>query len=238
DLSSNKLTRIHKDTVEGLTDHLNNFFLADNKLTSVPDLTGPKTLGSLRLQGNRITDLSRIATSGIGQVFELVLTFNNITHINKRTFSGLSSLTTLDLSSNELTYIHRGTVEGLTDKLNNLRLQENEITDLSRIATSGIEHVYDLVLTFNNITHINKRTFSGLASLTTLLLIRNNLTFIAKDVFYETPRLKSLFLHSNAITYIEKKTFDRLDLKQLTIFDNPLNSLPDGMFDEMANHTK
>ncbi|XP_027059556.1 vasorin-like [Pocillopora damicornis] len=95
DLSSNKLTRIHKDTVEGLTDHLNNLylqknaletigdgtlnqfkslqrcFLADNKLTSVPDLTGPKTLGSLRLQGNRITDLSRIATSGIGQVFEL-----------------------------------------------------------------------------------------------------------------------------------------------------------------------
>ncbi|XP_022807955.1 platelet glycoprotein V-like [Stylophora pistillata] len=94
------------------------------------------------------------------------------------------------------------------------------------------------MINFNKITHINNRTFAGLSSLNTLMLIRNNLAFIAKDVFDETPLLESLFLHSNAIKTIESKSFDRLVLKQLTIFDNPIPMLPDDIFDKMTNNTK
>nr|XP_058944081.1 leucine-rich repeat-containing protein 15-like [Pocillopora verrucosa] len=188
-------------------------WLDNNKLTSVPDLTGPKTLSSLHLQENEITDLSRIATSGIGHVYNLLLSNNRIDHLPPNIFHNTLVIGSLDLSFNKL--------KSLPDGIFN-----------------GLDQLKILVLTFNNITHINRRTFSGLSSLTTLLLIKNKLTFIAKDVFDETPSLKSLFLHSNAITNIEKETFDRLDLSQLTIFDNPLNSLPDGIFDRMANETQ
>ncbi|XP_022807952.1 putative leucine-rich repeat-containing protein DDB_G0281931 isoform X1 [Stylophora pistillata] len=93
------------------------------------------------------------------------------------------------------------------------------------------------MISFNNISNINNRTFSGLSSLKTLMLIKNKLTNISNDVFDETA-LQSVFLHSNAIKTIERESFSRLNLKQLTIFDNPLHSLPDGMFDEMDNNTK
>ncbi|XP_022799326.1 putative leucine-rich repeat-containing protein DDB_G0281931 isoform X2 [Stylophora pistillata] len=199
--------------MEGLTDQLKTFYLDYNKLTSVPDLTGPDSMITLRLQSNKIRDLSRIATSGIGRVFELRLGNNKIDLLPINIFQNTSVVEGLDLSSNSLQ-----------------SLPDNVFKRLDQLNT--------LVLTFNNITHINKHTFSGLSSLTTLFLIKNNITFIAKDAFDGTPRLKSLFLHSNAIKTIESTTFDRLVLKQLTIFDNPLSSLPDGIFDEMTNHTK
>lgn len=191
DLSFNNLTHIHQGTMEGLTDqlkalrlqknkletigdgflkqlkNLKKCYLDYNKLTSVPDLTGPDSMVILRLQSNKIRDLSRIATSGIGRVFELRLGNNKIDLLPINIFQNTSVVESLDLSSNSLQ-----------------SLPDNVFKRLDQLNT--------LVLTFNNITHINKHTFSGLSSLTTLFLIKNNITFIAKDAFDGTPRLKSL----------------------------------------------
>nr|XP_058967946.1 putative leucine-rich repeat-containing protein DDB_G0281931 [Pocillopora verrucosa] len=211
-LQGNELETISDGTFNNFG-RLEKCILDNNKLTSVPDLKGLKYIGLLSLQHNRITNLSRIATTGKGHLNKLMLDNNKIDHLPPNIFQVANVTGSLDLSFNKL--------QSLPDK---------GFTKLNRLKI--------LVLTFNNITSINKYTFSGLSNLTTLLLIKNKLTFIPKDVFNGTPRLESLFLHSNAIKTIESKAFDRLRLKQLTIFDNPLSSLPDRIFDKMENDTK
>ncbi|XP_066020959.1 uncharacterized protein [Pocillopora verrucosa] len=236
DLSFNNLTHIHKGTVEGLTDQLTNLYLDGNELetisdgtfkqfkilqrctlrwnnlTSVPDLTGPKVFVNLKLDSNRIKDISRIAKSGIKHLFELLLASNEIDYLPPNIFQNIFIMDSIDLSFNKLQSIP----DGLFNKLGKLQT---------------------LMINFNNISNINNRTFEGLSSLKTLMLIKNKLTFISNGAFDETA-LQSVFLHSNAIKTIGSESFSRLNLKQLTIFDNPLHSLPDGMFDKMDTETK
>ncbi|CAH3143185.1 unnamed protein product, partial [Pocillopora meandrina] len=185
DLSFNNLTHIHKGTVEGLTDQLTNLYLDGNELetisdgtfkqfkilqrctlrwnnlTSVPDLTGPMVFVNLKLDSNRIKDISRLATSGIKHLFELLLASNEIDYLPPNIFQNIFIMDSIDLSFNKLQSIP----DGLFNKLGKLQT---------------------LMINFNNISNINNRTFEGLSSLKTLMLIKNKLTFISNGAFDET----------------------------------------------------
>jgi len=69
-------------------------------------------------------------------------------------------------------------------------------------------------------------------------MIQNNLTVLPEDAFVETS-LQTLFLHSNKIKHIHRRAFNGLNhLTSLTLFNNPLTILREGLFDNTSFNIK
>ncbi|XP_078349481.1 uncharacterized protein LOC144634404 [Oculina patagonica] len=212
-LEENELENIADGTFARFS-NLNRCYLYKNLLRTVPDLTGPTTPIILRLDSNRIADISQLGKAGTKLVaYSLSLDNNQIDHLPTDLFQSVSVLHILDLSFNKLQSI-----------------PDNVFSDLQSLTV--------MYLSFNNITYINRHTLAGLRSLRLLALIKNNLKYIPKDAFARNP-LQSLFLHSNAIQHVDGRAFNELkDLKLLTLFDNPLDFLQDRIFDEISCNAK
>ena len=142
-----------------------------SSLVGIQNLTG---LRDLFLRGNRITDLTPLAT--LTELTRLDLNANaSAEGVRLRDLTGLAGLgklTVLDLGSNRVADLRE--LSGLTS-LTALRLQANSIVDVSPLR--GLESLTSLYLAANSITDVGP--LGGLTRLTTLHLYNNSISEIS-----------------------------------------------------------
>ena len=116
-----------------LPDSLTSLSITNTPLTRVPaSVCQLLNLTTLRLDGNRITELPDNCFTKLTQLVTLSLTHNSIGGLQDGLFDGLQSLVTLDLSSNRISYIGLRVFSNASDltSLRSLELSFNELTSL------------------------------------------------------------------------------------------------------------
>lgn len=119
---------------------------------------------------------------------------NKITEITGRLFSDLSNLKELSLSNNSLKKIDSKTFKGLKN-LETLKLDKNEIKEIDGNSFSDLSNLKELDLESNKLERIYANTFIGLSELKRLHLNNNVITEI--DVILKN--LISFFFLSSGI---------------------------------------
>ncbi|KAL4711335.1 hypothetical protein ACJJTC_019176 [Scirpophaga incertulas] len=116
-----------------------------------------------------------------------------------------------------------------------IRLEQNEITEVGTGAFSQVKRVTRIDLSNNRIMKIAADAFSGLTHLTSLVLYGNKIKELPSGIFHGLTSLQLLLLNSNEITCVRKDTFrDLQNLKLLSLYDNNIRSLANGTFDALT----
>ncbi|KAH9514924.1 hypothetical protein Btru_021378 [Bulinus truncatus] len=208
DLSSNRLTRIERETFRSLT-----------------------KLEYLNLASNRITDISDGAFVGLSELEELNLRGNNMRTLGNASFQGLASLKDLHLGGNVITSLPTGVFLSLST-LEKLHLQRNVISDLLPRTFLGLERLQRLNLSQNLLKTISGHTFSGLASLKRLSLTDNLITDFSVDAFKGLVSLEELLLQDNEISsliFMFGNDFS-FSLSAVSLSGNSIASVPSHVF--------
>ncbi|XP_035692578.1 leucine-rich repeat and fibronectin type-III domain-containing protein 5-like [Branchiostoma floridae] len=200
----------------------------------------PRTITSLKLHHNSITNLRRIGFSLYSKLKELNVNHNKISKVHKQAFSG--QLQKLYLSNNKITYIQPGAFS-LLGWLQELNLNGNKITNIDPGTfsclpgiLSCLSNLRSLNLGNNKITKIPLGTFLNLTSLSSLGLYSNNLTTVLPGTFTNKRRLKHLSLHNNQITDFKTGTFSDLPrLHFLELSSNQLRDIQPGALSNLTN---
>nr|XP_058944624.1 uncharacterized protein LOC131772678 [Pocillopora verrucosa] len=131
------LTKIADGAFNSLS-KLSDLRLDDNNLTSVPDLTGLKTVELMSLRENQIEQLPAEVFQNVNVLYALDLSFNNkLSSIPDRAFSGLKQLEVLFLHFNNISKISSLTFAGLRN-LKMLFLHGNRIKNIDANAFRGL----------------------------------------------------------------------------------------------------
>ncbi|KAL9989472.1 hypothetical protein ACROYT_G004028 [Oculina patagonica] len=236
DLFDNMLSHIEPGTFEGPSDDLMNLFLHFNHLTTIADGTFRRfsKLSDLRFSNNRLTSVPDL--TGLTEVVYLGLDSNQIKNISKLGNSKIKGVFQLDLNGNQIEQLPVNVFQNLPVKFN-LDMSFNKLMSVPDEAFSGCKDLTQLMLSFNSISQIRNRTFTGLKNLRVLMMIKNSLAFIPENAFADNRLLQLLFLHGNEIKYIDGNAFRGLsNLERLTLFGNPFGLLPVKIFDEIASN--
>ncbi|KAL0853154.1 hypothetical protein ABMA27_012914 [Loxostege sticticalis] len=116
-----------------------------------------------------------------------------------------------------------------------IRLEQNEITEVGTGAFSAVKRVTRIDLSNNKIAKIAADAFTGLTHLSSLVLYGNKIKDLPSGIFHGLTSLQLLLLNSNEITCVRKDTFrDLQNLKLLSLYDNNIRSLSNGTFDALT----
>ncbi|OCT80885.1 immunoglobulin superfamily member 10 [Xenopus laevis] len=146
------------------------------------------------------------------------LGYNSLRKLEETDFSGLQKLELLMLHSNEIQAIH-----------------ERAFNDLSSLQV--------LKMSYNKVKSFHKNTFHVLKNLVRLHMDHNKLEFINPESFYGLTSLKLVHLEGNLLRQLHTDTFVTLryidifktsTIKQISLSDNQLSSLPKDMFSYMT----
>merc|ERR1712012_355467 len=217
--------------------------LSSNQLVSIPDrsFSSQRRLKELRMQLNKISELtektwsglSRLEVLGLGhnlidklssKVFkplkhlkELRMQLNRISEIDSEAFAGLSELIVLDLSDNSLEIVPTQALDNLVN-LAELNLGQNNIKIVPDSSFSPLIKLSSLQLSGNKIERVHEKAFSGLQDLTSLNIRDNQLFRIPSHSFSQFTKLQSLDIGQNKFSNIEEESFISLTkLKSLTV---------------------
>lgn len=138
----------------------------------------------------------------------------------------------VDCREKALTKVPDHLPEGTTE----LRLEQNEITDLPPKAFAAYKRLRRIDLSKNQISKVANDAFLGLKSLTSLVLYGNKIKDLPGGIFHGLTSLQLLLLNANEISCIRKDTFKDLhSLNLLSLYDNNIQSLANGTFDSMKS---
>ncbi|XP_025828902.1 protein slit isoform X2 [Agrilus planipennis] len=122
--------------------------------------------------------------------------------------------------------------EGTTE----LRLEQNEITEIPPKAFVAQKRLRRIDLSNNKISKIAPDAFQGLKALTSLVLYGNKIKDLPAGIFQGLVSLQLLLLNANEISCIRKDTFrDLHSLSLLSLYDNNIQSLANGTFDSLKS---
>ncbi|XP_060114464.1 toll-like receptor 13 [Heteronotia binoei] len=162
-------------------------------------------LRNISFRFNRILLVSSHAFGYAPNLDRLHLNINNIAYLDRRALAGLNKLWELRLDNNLLTDLYYLTFHNLTN-LRTLNLRNNHISVLFPQVFHSLGKLRTLDLGGNNIRRLTNRSFEGLMSLSNLYLDGNRIEYInSKDFTPVQSTLKVLDLKSNKITYISMK---------------------------------
>ncbi|XP_071091195.1 protein slit-like isoform X2 [Haliotis cracherodii] len=133
--------------------------------------------------------------------------------------------TELKLENNEINRIKNdGIFKKKLPNLQILDLNDNAIEVIEDGAFEGAEKLTDLLVTNNKLTQLSSASLRGLQHVKSLMLRGNRITCINNVTFTETPRLRVLSLYDNQIRCITQGAFDRLHyLSTLNLMANPFH---------------
>ncbi|CAH0730504.1 unnamed protein product, partial [Brenthis ino] len=116
-----------------------------------------------------------------------------------------------------------------------IRLEQNEITEVGAGAFSAVKRVARIDLSNNKIIKMAADAFNGLIHLTSLVLYGNKIKDLPSGIFHGLTSLQLLLLNSNEITCVRKDTFrDLQSLKLLSLYDNNIRTLQNSTFDSLT----
>ncbi|XP_076372429.1 protein slit-like isoform X3 [Tachypleus tridentatus] len=131
------------------------------------------------------------------------------------------SATELRLEQNQITEIAPGAFS-LYPGLRRIDLSSNQIGKIAGNAFHGLKHLTSLVLYGNKIADLPKGTFKGLTSLQLLLLNANKIGCIRRDAFADLHNLNLLSLYDNSIQSLRNGTFSALhNIQTIHLGRNP-----------------
>ena len=164
------------------------------------------------------------------------LAFPNPTALAAGDFAGLSSLLELKLNNNELTELPVGVFAGLSS-LEVLNLQTNLFTTFPVGVFAGLSSLKVLtVLHSDQLSTLPAGVFAGLSSLRTLEFDKCGLSELPAGVFAGLSSLRELKLQGNSLTELPAEVFAGLSsLRVLYLHGNGLTELPAGLFAELSS---
>lgn len=180
---------------------------------------------------NKNLELSLGTFNGLRELQTLDLGENNLKIIPSDVFCPLDNLQVLNVTHNRIKSVDRlGFGRNCGTGLRSLDLSNNEIkslTDESEI--TGLRRLQELRLQHNNITDISGETFNGLISLRILNISYNNLQSIPEGTFANLKELREIYLNNNLLYELARGVFHRLE--QLLVLDLSNNQLSSAHID-------
>ena len=219
DLSENLITKLARDTFNGLGDSLKYLDLSSNLLEQIDFAFLPlKSLEQLNLRGNRLVKLVVNSFAGLKKLQYLNLDRNRITTIESGTFIHLPNLAHLLISNNLLPNLTR--LDSVTTRL--------QYIDISGIGLEQIPQgidpfVRDLRLARNQIKRINLGDLDNYLHLSLLVLDDNQIEEIEEDALGRLDFLIRLWLNGNHLKTVPLRLPS--SLRELYLEENQINSL-------------
>ncbi|VDD92613.1 unnamed protein product, partial [Enterobius vermicularis] len=254
-LSGNEITTIPQ------LDNLARLITLDfsyNKITEIPEncFSNVKLLKNLKLQGNSICTLPRLALNEIKEKLELLDLSNNcLNHVPAQNLRNSLNMQYLDLSRNSISEIANFELINLP-QLQELRMQRNNLQRIAPMAFMNVpklQHLYlnenllsnfESIRMFQNleILDLSRNQLKELPLLKELPMIKeiradfNQIGKIDTLTFSSNPSLKLINLQNNQISSLSRNGFDSLEqLNVLLLNNNLLASIERGMLDGMRN---
>lgn len=213
DLSRNKLTTISNEL--SFCPALVELILSENGITTLPSLSGIKTLEHLIINDNRLKALPLLG-EGLSKV---EASGNLINELTAATFKLCSKLETLTLNKNSIERIEKGSFSQ-TKSMIVLELKENRLTSFTEVPWS--EKLDILALSFNRLTEFDD--FDRCPNLTVLILNDNKIKKISQNII-KVRQLKTLDLSNNDLPDLPSEIGFISSLVRLQIEGNPLKAI-------------
>ncbi|KAH3752623.1 hypothetical protein DPMN_187244 [Dreissena polymorpha] len=152
----------------------------------------------------------------------------------KLTLYGDSSITVGDRIT-QLTYLRPNSFLDGTE-IRQLTISANNLKILYPFIFQNVPLVENLALQNNNISHISAASFQGLDNLLELRLSDNTLQSLSPNIFNSLTRLEFLFLNGNKLSAIHHNVLQSLkSLKHIDLSRNDFRTLTDTVFDGATN---
>lgn len=179
------------------------------KEITVADATNAKNLTKFRVAYSKQMDKLTAGTFVTGMNLEVLELFKNqISHIDDLTFTNLSStLQQLVLNGNQLTTISKNTFARLGE-LTVLGLRENQIHAIENGAFVDLKKLIVLDLSLNKLKVLSDNIFSGPTALVTLHLQENQIENVGNALYILTA-LEDLHIEDNPIKDIDLRKFTK-----------------------------
>ncbi|XP_022129543.2 toll-like receptor 7 [Pieris rapae] len=180
---------------------------------------------------NKNLELSLGTFNGLKELQALDLGENNLKAIPSDVFCPLRNLQKLNLTYNKLKSVDRiGLGKNCAPDILSLDISHNELKTLNEDSEIAIlRRLQELKLQQNNISDISSEIFSGLISLRILNISHNNLQFIPEGTFSNTKELREIYLNNNKLFELGRAVFHRLE--QLFVLDLSNNQLSSAHID-------
>ncbi|CAG4935786.1 unnamed protein product [Parnassius apollo] len=180
---------------------------------------------------NKNLELSLGTFNGLKELQVLDLGTNNLKAIPPEVFCPLDNLQVLNVTFNKLKSIDRiGFGKNCGSGLTSLDLSYNELKSLSdESEISGLRRLQELRLQHNNITDISGEILNGFTALRILNISNNYLHSIPEGTFTNTKELREVYLNNNLLYELARGVFHRLD--QLLVLDLSNNLLSSAHID-------
>lgn len=201
-------------SLQSLTD----LCLNNNKLTRIEKLTlaGLTSLQTLEMRKNCVQTMAPGCFASASRIRGFFLSNNSLGMLHANQFRGLDGLEKLNLEKSAIWRMEAGCFDGLAN-LKHLYLSMNKLAQI------GVEHfpaMNGLVLLYlaqNRIESIGDGCFRNLRSLEKLNLNNNGLKQVRADVFEGLANLKELNLRYNQLENLDKSVFDQLTKAKIEI---------------------
>ncbi|ESO88930.1 hypothetical protein LOTGIDRAFT_228902 [Lottia gigantea] len=195
-LSYNKISSLQNNTFNDSV-FLQNLFLNNNRMKSLPSFVQLEQLLHLDLKNNRLTFLAEDTFNGLKSLLGMSLRNNNITALPSRLLKDSSKITFLDFSYNLIQFIEKhpdySTPWGHLSELILLRLDNNKIRTLND-ELSYFTKLQFLFLDNNLLSKILPDMFPS--SLVGLELSYNHISYFS-NIFRKLTQLHTLSIQGN-----------------------------------------
>ncbi|XP_014359374.2 toll-like receptor 7 [Papilio machaon] len=180
---------------------------------------------------NKNLELSLGTFNGLKELQILDLGKNNLKSVPSDVFCPLGNLQVLNITYNKIKSIDRiGFGKNCGSGLISLDLSYNELKSLSEESEfTGLRRLQELKLQHNNITDISGEIFNGFPTLRILNISFNYLQSIPDGTFTNTKELREIYLNNNQLYELARGVFHRLD--QLLVLDLSNNQLSSAHID-------
>ena len=182
----------------------------------------PPNIVKLILYGNKITRLEKGVIKN-EHITALEFSSNNISEIEDDTFAD-TKIGYLSIRMNRLNNTKFAAT--LPTFLRILKLNDNEITEISSGSFSKLNRLHSLDLSRNNITEIGAQSLRGLSSLVVLDLKNNQINRIEAGSFQDLNSLEIIVLNNNRIKSTDLWTFaDLKNIERVFLAHNDITTL-------------
>ncbi|XP_027218876.2 toll-like receptor Tollo [Penaeus vannamei] len=228
DVSHNRLVHLGPDTFHDLYS-LQVLRLSHNQLSHLADATFASlaNLHTLDLSQNQLGTLSGKALQGLSVLTHLSIDYNQLEVVHEASLDNCSSLHQLSMAHNQLQMLPEAVKRA--PRLRTLDFSHNQIPSLEEGVLHGLVHLQELRLSDNALSNISRTAFTEVSSLILLDLSNNSISEIEYGAFDATPKLKGLDLHHNLlgdanglVIHLENLVWLNVSFNTITWFDYAL----------------